>query len=266
MLKLYFRLTTINLRAQMQYRASFLLDTLGTALITLVEFTSLAAVFTRFGGIGGWTLGEVAFLYGLVEMGFGTMDMVFSGFDPGFFSLQIRRGAFDQFLLRPVSLVLQVFTSEFIIRRLGRIAQGMLIFGLGLSLTPITWTTGKLLYLPLVFISVVIFFGGLFVIGATTCFWTVEPLEAINIFTYGGSAMLAYPMHIYGDWFRRFFTFVVPGALLIYYPALYFLGKPDPFGLPTLMRFLAPLAGFGVLAAAFGFWSLGVRKYTSTGT
>ena len=59
--------------------------------------------------------------------------------------------------------------------------------------------------------------------------------------------------------------FVVPGALLVYYPALFFLGKPDPLGLPPFMPFLAPLAGFGALAA-FAFWNLGVRRYTSTGT
>jgi ABC-2 type transport system permease protein len=104
------------------------------------------------------------------------------------------------------------------------------------------------------------------VIGATLCFWTVQPIEAVNIFTYGGSEMLSYPAHIYGDWLRRFFTFVVPGALLVYYPALYFLDKPDPTGLPAFAPFLAPLAGFGVLALAFAFWGVGVRHYTSTGT
>jgi ABC-2 type transport system permease protein len=106
----------------------------------------------------------------------------------------------------------------------------------------------------------------LFVIGATLCFWTVQPMEAINIFTYGGSELLSYPAHIYTDGLRRFFTFVVPGALLVYYPALYFLDKADPTGLPRLASFLAPLAGFGLLGAAFAFWSLGVRHYTSTGT
>jgi ABC-2 type transport system permease protein len=265
-MSLYLRLISISLRAQMQYRLSFLLDALGTAFASLVEFVTLAAALTRFGSVGGWTLGEVAFLYGLVEAAFGTMDMVFSGFDPGYFSQQIRRGTFDQFLLRPVGLVLQMFGSEFILRRLGRIAQGAAVFVFSVIALNPEWTAAKLIYLPVVWVSTVAFFGGLFVIGATTCFWTVEASEAINIFTYGGSAMLSYPMHIYADWMRRFFIFVVPGALLVYYPALFFLGKPDPLGLPPLMPFVAPLAGFGVLAAAFAFWGLGVRRYTSTGT
>ena len=265
-MRLYFRLISIRIRSQMQYRLSFVLDTLGAAFTTLVEFVSLWLVFARFGDIGGWTLGEIAFMYGLVEAAFGTMDMLFSGYDPAFFGQQIQRGVFDQLLLRPLGLPLQMFTAEFIVRRLGRIVNGLFIFAIGLSLTSIAWDAAKLLYLPVVFVSAVLFFGALFVVGAAVCFWTVESIEVVNIFTYGGSYMLSYPMHIYHDWIRRFFTFILPSALIIYYPALYFLDKPDPFGLPSFMPFLAPLAALGVLAVAFAFWSVWVRKYTSTGT
>src|SRR5436190_11424148 len=117
----------------MQYRASFVLDTLGAALQIFVEFLALVLVFSRFGNIGGWTLGEVAFLYGLAEGAFGTMDMLFSGFDPGFFSQQVQRGTFDQFLLRPMSLWLQMFTAEFILRRIGRVVNGVMILAFSLT-------------------------------------------------------------------------------------------------------------------------------------
>lgn len=265
-MSLYLRFLSIHLRSQLQYRVSFALDVLGNFLVSFVYFITLAAVFARFRAIGGWSLGEIAFLYGQVELAFGLMDMIFSGFDPDYFSLQIRRGVFDQMLLRPLGLPQQIFSSEFLVRRLGRIVQGAIVLGFSLTLAPIAWTPAKIFYLPVVILSTVAFFGGLFVIGSTLCFWTVQPIEAINIFTYGGSEMLSYPAHIYTDWLRRFFTFIVPGALLVYYPALYFLDKPDPTHLPAVMPFLAPLAGFGVLAAAFAFWAFGVRHYTSTGT
>jgi ABC-2 type transport system permease protein len=264
--RLYLRLIAIQLRAQLEYRLSFVFDLVTTGLVNGVYFLTLAAVMSRFGSIGGWQLGDVAFLFGLVEAAFATMDMLFSGFDPDVFSQHVRRGTFDLMLLRPLSLPLQVFTSEFVLRRLGRIVQGVIVLGLGLSLANVVWSPAKLVYLLVVFLSTVAFFGGLFVIGAALCFWTVQSLEVINIFTYGGSELLAYPMHIYGDWLRRFFTFVVPGALVTYYPALYLLDKPDPLGFPAIMRFLAPVAGGGVLALAFAFWQLGVRRYTSTGS
>jgi ABC-2 type transport system permease protein len=266
MLRLYLRLISIRIRSQMQYPLSFLFDTIGSGFGTLSEFISLWAVLTRFGTIGNWTMPEVALLYGLAETSFATMDMIFSGYDPTFFSTQIQRGMFDQMLLRPLSLPVQIFGSELIMRRLGRISQGAGVLLLSLYLNPIQWSPTKVILILIVLISTIAFFGGLFVIGATLCFWTVEALEAVNIFTYGGTTMISYPMHIYGDWMRRFFTFVIPAALLTYYPALYLLDKPDPLGLPLWMPFLSPAAGFLTLALAFAFWRFGVLHYQSTGS
>lgn len=265
-LDIYRRLVGIEIRAQLQYRAGFLLDLLATALVTTVEFGSLALIFQRFENLGGWTLGEVAFLYGTVEMAFGVMDMLFSGFDPQYFGQQVRRGTFDQLLLRPVDITVQVLGSRLVIRRLGQMVQGLLIFGVALTLTDVHWTLAKVLYLPVVVVSQICFFGGLFVVGATITFWTVESIEVVNIFTYGGNEMMSYPMHIYQDWMRRFFTFVVPAIFLNYYPALFFLDKTDPFGAPAFAHFLAPAAGIGTLIAALQFWRFGIRHYQSTGS
>ena len=265
-LDLYYRLIGAQIRAQLQYRAAFLVELIGQAMATGVWFLSLVLILQRFESIGGWTLGEVAFLYGMVETAFGAMDMLFSGFDPGFFGRQVRRGTFDQLLLRPVDITLQVLGSEFVLRRLGRILQGAAILAVALALAEIRWTPIKLAYLPVVLASLVCFFGGLFIIGSTITFWTVESIEVINILTYGGSEMMSYPMHIYRDWMRHFFTFVVPGIFLNYYPALFFLDKPDPFGLPPFAPFLSPVAGVGVLAVGLAFWRFGIRHYQSTGT
>lgn len=265
-LGVYRRLLGVQIRSQMQYRAAFLLDFIGTAISLGLYFVSLALIIQRFGDLAGWTLGEVAFLFAMAEISFGTMDLIFSGFDPSGFGRRVRRGTFDQLLLRPVNLTVQVLGDEFLLRRLGRIAQGIAIFAVALTLADIEWTLGKMLYLPLVIASMIAFFGGLFIIGATITFWTIESIELVNIFTYGGTELISYPMHIYPDWLRGLFTYLLPAAFLNYYPALYFLDKPDPFGLPPVMRFVAPLAGLAVLALALAFWRFGIRHYQSTGT
>jgi ABC-2 type transport system permease protein len=262
----YWRLIAIQIRGQLQYRAAFLLEVIAAAITLSIFFVAIVLVFQRFEHIGGWTLGEVAFLWGLVELAFGTMDMLFSGFDPGNFGQRVRRGTFDQLLLRPLNITLQVLGSDFVVRRLGKIIQGMVIFGIALTLVDIQWTLAKFIYLPIVWASLVCFFGGLFIIGSTITFWTVESIEVVNIFTYGGNEMMSYPMHIYQDWLRRFFTYIIPAAFLNYYPALFFLDKPDPFNLPAFAPFLAPVAGFGTLAVALAFWSFGIKHYQSTGT
>src|SRR5205823_540240 len=121
-------------------------------------------------------------------------------------------------------------------------------------------------YVPIVFLSLVLFFGGLYIVGSTLSFWTVQKVEAINIFTYGGSELISYPMSIYPNGLRRLFTYVVPGLFLNYAPALYVLDKPDPLGLPRVASFLAPAAGGGVMALALLFWRRGLRHYQGTGS
>jgi ABC-2 type transport system permease protein len=263
---LYLRLINVQIRSQLQYPAAFWLDVIGTGLSLVIFFVSLALILQEFGDLGGWRIGEIAFLLGLVEASFGVMDMIFSGFDPANFGQRVRRGTFDRLLLRPMNITLQVLGDDFILRRLGRVAQGAAIFVYGLNTVEIHWTLGKLLYLPLVVLGIVLFFGGLFIIGSTITFWTVDSVEVVNIFTYGSVELISYPMHIYPSWLRSLFTFVLPAALLNYYPALYFLDKPDPLGMPILIRFLSPLAGFVVLLVALLFWRFGIRHYQSTGT
>ena len=160
MLRIYFRLIGVQIRSQMQYRVGFLLEVISTAVVTGMVFITFAFVIARFGNIAGWSLGEVGFIYGMVEFSFGLMDMIFSGFDPQNFGRQVRLGRLDQVLLRPINVTLQIFGSEFILRRVGRIAQGFVIFLIALQMTDIQWTTTKIIYLPVVILSQVLFFGG----------------------------------------------------------------------------------------------------------
>jgi ABC-2 type transport system permease protein len=242
------------------------MDLLGIVIITFASFATIALILQRFGNIDGWVLSEIAFLYGTVETAFGIMDLVFGGFDPGNFGQRVRRGTFDQILLKPASATIQVLGSELSLRRLARIFQGLMVLIYSLSATNIVWTPVKVLFLPVVIISLVCFFGSLFIIGATITFWTVQSIEVVNIFTYGGAEMMSYPMSIYDKWLQRLFTFIVPGIFMNYYPALYILGKPDPLSMPAFAPLLSPIVGLGMMILSLAFWRYGIRHYQSTGT
>lgn len=264
--KLYFQMLTFHIRSQMQYRFSFFLDTFTTGFLNIIYFFTLSLVLERFNNIAGWTLPEIAFLAGMAEMSFATMDLIFSGFDPDSFSVRIQQGNFDQLLLRPVPITLQVLGSQFLLRRIGRILQGVLIFIIALALGNIHWTVFKLLYLPVVFISQVLCMGAINLMGSTMIFWTIQRVEAINILSYGGVEMVTYPMNIYPAWLRAFFTYIIPFMFINYFPALYFLDKPDPLGFPAFAPFIAPFAACALFGAAFLFWKFGVNHYQSTGS
>jgi ABC-2 type transport system permease protein len=265
--RMYLRLLSVQLRSQMQYRFSFWMDLVSTGILNASLFLSLALVLDRFGYIAGWSLAEIAFLYGLIEMSFGTMDMLFSGYDPGYFGEgMVRKAGFDQLMLRPVGIFWQVMGSRFLLRRFGRILEGLTILILALVLLDVDWTLGKIVYLPVVFASQVIAMGALFMVGSTITFWTVQSIEAMNILTYGGTEMMSYPMSIYPDWLRRFFTFIVPFIFMNFYPALYFLDRSDPLGFPPYAPFLAPFVSIAFFCAALLFWKIGLNHYQSAGT
>jgi ABC-2 type transport system permease protein len=265
-LRLYFLLLRAQARSQAVYRLSFALDAVGSAFITLSEFAAFVLVLPRFGTLSGWTLGDVALLYGLAELAFVLMDLCFGGFDAPNLSQHVRSGSFNTFLLRPAPLRLQIFGSDFALRRVMRLVLAAGILAYGVSASGAVWTPEAALLLTGSVLGMVAFFGGLFVIGGTLTFWTVESVEAMNVLTYGGRTLISYPMDIYGQFLRKTFTYLIPAAFLSYFPVLHVLGRPLPDGLPPLAAYLSPLVGPLMLAAAFRFWRVGVRHYGGTGT
>lgn len=263
-LTLYVLLIRAQVSAQLQYRASFAFQSVGQFLATFTDFLMLVLLFQQFPSIAGWSFGEVAFLYGLGGLAFGTSDLLCGGFDG--LSKMIRLGTFDRVLTRPVGTFAQVLASDLQIRRSGRILQGLVVLGIAIGALEIAWTPQKVLVLASAYLSGVVIFTGIWVIGAAVTFWTVETSEVTNVFTYGGEALVSYPMSIYAEGLRRFFTFVVPLAFVSYLPALYILERSDPLGLPPVLQLCSPLVAILFLLAARGCWALGVRHYQGTGS
>ena len=263
-LRLYFSLISSRIRSQMQYRVSFVAETMGTLLITALDFAMVAILLTRFQAIGGWTLGEVAFLYGASAVSFSLAELMIGGFED--FEDWVVRGEFDQLLLRPLPITFQMITSRFPTRRFGRLAQGLLALGVSLVILKPAWNAGQALFFPIMLLGGMLLFMAVFVAGATMSFWAPQAHEAVNIFSYGGQFMTSYPMHIYQEWLVTLFTFLIPMAFINYYPSLYLLGKPDPLGLPAFMPFLSPIVAIVAIRLAIALWRRGVGHYQSTGT
>jgi len=254
-----------RIRAQMQYKVSFWLDLLGFALTTGLEFAVVVILLGRFQSLGGWSVAEVALLYGLTETAFSFAEMAGRGFDAPF-ERMMQQGTFDNVLTRPLGSFFQVLASEFQLRRLGRTLQAIIVLSFALSQVSIAWTPAKLLLLPLTVASGATIYLGLLVIGATICFWTIKTPEVINAFTFGGNTMTSYPLGIYNRWIRNVFLFVIPVAFVNYPTALFLLERTDPYGLPAALAWAAPLVAAVFLGIALSIWRIGVTKYTSSGS
>jgi len=256
--RLYLRYIAISLRAQLAYRATFAMKTIGHLLVTGIEFFGIWALFARFGTLRGWTLPEVALIYGLTDIAFALADALGRGFDK--VGSLLKAGEFDRMLVRPRSTVLQLLGYELQLMRVGRLSQGLVV--LIWASRWFAWTAGSIALVVLAIAGTIAVFLGLVVLQATSAFWTIESLEVWNAFTYGGNYASQYPMAIYRAWFRRFFTAIVPLALTSYYPARAILGR-DPL---DIWHVVAPLAGPVFFAISLLAWRVGVRHHASTGS
>ncbi len=263
-IRLYVRYASISMRGQMQYRASFVMETIGQFGALGTEFIGILVLFSRFDTLEGWRLAEVAFLYSLVHLGFAFSDTLCRGFDS--FGVTVRLGDFDRLLLRPRSTALQLAGQEIVLRRLGRLvlALGVLIWAT--AALDIDWTAVKAALTVLTVLCGAALFAGLMILHATLAFWTTETLEMTNIVTHGGVETTQFPLSIYRSWFRGIFTFVFPLGAVSYFPALAILGRPDPLGSPLWFQYAAPLIGFLFLLVCLRVWEFGVRHYLSTGS
>jgi ABC-2 type transport system permease protein len=266
--RLYRKLIGAQVRSQMQYRTSFVLEAIAQFVGNVLDFVVVVIFFARMPTLGGWSLPEIGLLYGLSSVAFGVADMVIAGFDYAYFGPNmVRLGEFDRVLIRPASAFLQVLTSQFTLKRLGRIGQGAIVLGWALLALDRTWTPMQIGYMIVTIAGGVFFFAGLFIFGSGISFWTVESLEVMNMATYGGQFLTQYPMTIYGDFLRSIFTFVIPMAFINYYPAMWLLGKSDPLGAPIgLLALVAPVICVGMFALGVTMWRRGVKHYASTGS
>ena len=264
-IRLYGRYVGVSLRSQMQYPGAFLLTSVGAFAATVVDFIAVWALFTRFQQIEGWQFGEIALFYGVISVSFAVADWLTRGFDV-FGEQFVKTGDFDRVLVRPRSTVLQLLGYEFRATRIGRLAQAVLVWGIGVHLTSIAWTWQVWATLLFAVAGGAALFCGILVLQATLAFWTVESLEIANTLTYGGVEAAQYPLDIYARWFRTFLTFVVPLGCVSFFPVAVVLGRADRTGVAPVIALLAPALGFVFLGVALWMWRLGVRHYTSTGS
>lgn len=258
---LYWRYVSLSLRSQMQYRVSFFLLTFAYFVQTGIEFFAIWALFHRFETLQGWSLPEVALLYGITNVSFSLAEVTSRGFD--LFGQMVNSGDFDTFLLRPRSTLLQVAGQEFALMRLGRLFQGGVVLVWALFSLPLLWTPSAFWLMAFAILSGTALFYALFVMQAVVCFWSIEGLEFMNIFTFGGTEVGKYPMSIYKEAFRLFFTCVIPLACVIYFPMSSLLEHGQ---IPYWLGCLAPCAAWLFLGVAIALWHWGVRHYRSSGS
>ena len=258
---IYLKYLSMNVRSILEYRLSSWLIMTAQLLGTYFSFISLEFMFRRFGNLAGWTFAEAALCFGVTYTAFAISETFARGFDT--FSRLVIQGEFDRVLLRPQNTIIQVLGSRTDITRLSRMIFGIIIICAVVQRTEFVWDISRVITLVLMVLGGAAVFTGVFILGATVCFFTLDGLEIVNIFTDGGRELASYPLPVYGRWITRFFTFIIPYGCMNYLPLLYLTGRADRW---PYFYMLMPLLGFLFILPCVLVWRFGVRHYTSSGS
>lgn len=263
-LRAYRLITVMWIRSTMTYRASFAMSLFANLVVTSFDFVAILLMFSQVDSLGGYTLPEIALLYGAAGTSFGLVDLALGSVDR--LGRRVRDGTLDTLLVRPAPVLAQVAADRFALRRLGRIVQGALILGYALVTLDIEWTPLKVLIMPLMVLSGAGIFAAVFVGARRSSSWRRTPPRCRARSRTAGSRCSSTRSAVFALDLVRGVTFVLPLAFVNWLPALYVLGRPYPVDLPPWVPFTAPLVAIAACAAAGLVWRAGLRAYRSTGS
>ncbi|HEV2072705.1 MAG TPA: ABC-2 family transporter protein [Thermomicrobiales bacterium] len=259
-LRLYFILQFVQLRAAVEYRADFWIGILGAMLQQAAGLVFISALFSQIPEVSGWTVWDIAILYGLAMIPKGLTEFFCDG--PWMLRSKVNTGEFDRVLVRPISPALQSATAIVSIHGFGQILLGVVVLWLGMSRSEmqLAWWTFPFLLITLLASSIMI--GAINFIINMIGFWEPSAQSALPTMVALMIDFAKFPLDIYNMVIKGLVTIVVPYAFISYFPALLLLGKATPWrwlGLAT------PLATAVVVAFAAWLWSKALNRYQGVG-
>jgi ABC-2 type transport system permease protein len=262
-LRIYLKLVRISMKARMQYRADFLVGVLSIIFINAMSIGSISVVVHRFVHLNGWSVWEMVFLYNLYLIG----HSVFSLFFWHFTSMDdyIVKGTFDQFLVRPLSPLVQLLGREIQYLGFGDVIVAVLGLGISYHYLGLDWGVWQWLYLLLIVFSGALIETAIFWLFACIAFWSGRSQSTFWVVWEVSTMVQQYPIDLFGKWFRVLVTGFIPMAFMNFYPAIYLLGKQADYPQYGWILYAAPFVAAGLLLLAYTVWRQALGRYMSSG-
>ncbi len=259
MVKLYIESFKNNIKSQLEYKSSFIMNSISQFFVFFTYYFIIIALFDKFNNIKGFNVYEVLLSFSIIHFGYAFNETFFRGIDK--FEDLIIDGSLDRFLVRPQSILFQVLCTKVDFIKVFRILQSLVVMILALINLNIIWNISKVIVLIFMMIASILIFFGLFVLTASYCFITIQGLEVKNLFTDGGKNLAQYPISIYRKGVVFFFTFIIPYGFINYYPLLYFIDRTENI----IYMFSPLLVGVFLIPCLLSF-KIGMKHYNSTGS
>lgn len=258
-LRLYFIIETQYIKARMQYRADFIISSIGMFFTSLATLGVFWVLFTSIPTLAGWTFMEMVFIYAFYMIAISPMQILFD--QTWWLRYAIQQGTFLKYYFRPLNMMFYFMSERFDIKGLTQLALGIGLLIYASTQLGIEWSPIKLVLLPLSLFGAALVLIAITVAAGCAAFWITNAFPVLSL-AWKLREFSPYPMNIFDGIFRFTFSFILPIGFVAFYPSQMFL-RPEQID-PLI--YFSPLVGILMFALAYWIWTKGVNSYTGTGS
>ena len=258
-LRLYFMIEAQYIKSQMQYRADFLISSIGMFFSSLATLSIFVVLFQSIPNLAGWSLMEMVFIYAFYMIAISPMQILFD--NVWWLRYKVQSGEFVKYYFRPLNMMFYYMSERFDIKGLTQLAVGIILLAYSSVQLGVSWSVGKALMLLAAVFSASLVLIAVAVMAGSSSFWIVNSYPVLAL-AWKVREFAPYPITIFDGIFRFAFTFILPIGFIAFYPAQFFL-RPEEV---SPLFYLTPVVGISLFALMYWVWKKGVNAYTGTGS
>jgi len=248
----------LNWLEELQYRGNFIASLLGTVFWLLMAVLTVSLYFRHTSRLGGWEYWDVVVLLGIFNALAGVVETVFR---PGIGHLpaDVRSGALDLVLVRPVDAQFYVSLRRLDVWRLADVVLGLALAGYAFAQTGRGISAWEIVAFVVTFAVAIGVVYAIWVALMSLAFWfvAVENMSALFDAVFEAAR---YPVSAYPGALRFLFVYLIPIAWTTTIPASALTSLLRP-----ALAVWALAVGIAAIAASRLLWRVALKRYTSAG-
>ncbi|MDT9722439.1 ABC-2 family transporter protein [Paenibacillus sp. ClWae2A] len=262
---LYGHFLKVYMKIQLEFRFSFIGDIFVNMFTFITVYLSFWVMFNTFDNLNGWTYWQLIFLFNINLFTYSFSSLFFWA-PMKYLEQTIKNGDFDNFLTKPMSPFKLLIFRQFQHTFLGHIIISIFVFFLCLNHLHINWNINSVFFLLYSLAGGVLIQSSIIILAGSSAFWIFKSSSFVDLFTSSVRNFANYPISIFGKTVQLILTFLIPYALVNYYPVTYLIGNNNnSYSYPIISFLTFPVGVILFLLSLWGF-KRGLVRYEGAGT
>jgi ABC-2 type transport system permease protein len=246
----------------MRNRFSFYAGMFANFYKYFITYMMFWAITWRFGNIDGWGLEDLTMLLGLNVLAYSIGGVLFQ-YTVYQLDNEIVSGNLDSCLVRPMGIIQQLACRRFGDALIGQIAVTVIFMVAAFREISYHMTAFSYIYFAAAVISGVLIQSGAMIILGSLSFWIVRTQKIVSMFCGEMRSFTDYPLSMFPGFIRLGLTYVMPWAIINYYPSLIILRKVET-NEEFVVGLLSPVIGVSFFIFSLYVFNAGLRRYAGS--